>query len=298
MKKAIVFGANGYLGRHIAYYLTQQKINFIPTDLAEQSIDNYLNYTSIDITKPEEMHQINYEVDCVFMFAGLTGSTNTPEMEKKYTKVNEQGLMNVLNCCKGIKNLRLIFPSTRLVYQGIKNTPLKENSAKETKTIYAKNKLACEKILADYQLQYHINYTIFRIGVPYGNLINEEYSYGTIGFFINQAKKNNNITLYGDGSLKRTFTHVSDICEVIIKSVGIEKTINNIYNIGSNDDLSLFEVASLIASKYNASVELIDWTKEALAVESGDTIFDDEKIQAAFNYPYQYSLKEWVEKTL
>ncbi|OFY96905.1 MAG: hypothetical protein A3K10_14165 [Bacteroidetes bacterium RIFCSPLOWO2_12_FULL_31_6] len=298
MKKAIVFGVNGYLGRHIAYFLSKYKIVFIPTDLAEKSIDNYSNYISIDITNPDELLQLNYHVDGIFMFAGLTGSTNTPEMEKKYTKVNEQGLVNVLNCCKGIKNLRLIFPSTRLVYHGIKNTPLKENSEKETKTIYAKNKLACEKILADYQLQHHLNYTIYRICVPYGNLINEEYSYGTIGFFINQAKNKNKITLYCDGSLKRTFTHVSDICEVIIKSAETEKTLNNTYNIGSYDVLSLLEVANLIAPKYGVGVEFIDWTKEALSVESGDTIFDDEKLQTTFNYQYQHSLKEWVKKML
>ena len=48
---------------------------------------------------------------------------------------------------------------------------------------------------------FHSHFTIFRICVPYGNLIDELYSYGTIGFFINRAMKGQNITIYGDGSL-------------------------------------------------------------------------------------------------
>jgi len=200
-----------------------------------------------------------------------------------------------LECCKGIEGLRIIYPSTRLVYKGIKNTPLKEGFEKESKTIYAKNKINCERILNDYQLQHKIDYTIFRICVPYGNLLGENYSYGTIGFFINKAIKGENITIYGDGSLKRTFTHVSDISEAIIKGIEHEQTKNKIYNIGSNDSLSLLEVANLVAKKYKVGVVFVDWPEEALKIESGDTIFNDEKLQKDINYKYKYSIKDWIE---
>jgi UDP-glucose 4-epimerase len=291
MKKAIVFGANGYLGRHIAYYLKKNKIDLIPTDIAKTSIDNHSNYKSIDITNKSELFQINYNVDFIFMFAGLTGTSNTLEMIEKYTKVNEEGLINVLDCCKDKENLRLIFPSTRLVYKGIQGIPLKEISDKEHKTIYAKNKLACEDILK----KSNVDYTVFRICVPYGNMIDEEYSYGTLGFFINKAKKGENITIYGDGSLKRTFTHVSDISKIIIDSIDLESTKNEIFNIGSNDSLSLLEVAKLVALKYGVSVDYIQWPKEALKIESGDTIFNDEKLQNILNHQYQHSIEDWIK---
>jgi UDP-glucose 4-epimerase len=291
MKKAIVFGANGYLGRHIAYFLNENKIDFIPTDLADKSIDNYPNYKSIDVTNKEDLLQINYDVDYVFLFAGLTGTSNTPEMIEKYTKVNEEGLINVLNCCKGKENLRIIFPSTRLVYKGVEGTPLKETSEKEHKTIYAKNKLACEDILE----KNNVDYTIFRICVPYGNMIDEEYSYGTLGFFINKAKKDENITIYGDGSLRRTFTHITDICKIILNSLDLTVTKNEIFNIGSNDSLSLLKVAQLVALKYGVSVDHVEWPEEALKIESGDTIFNDKKLQDILDYQYQHSIKEWIK---
>jgi len=292
MQKAIVFGANGYLGRHIAYFLKQQKIEFIPTGSSEKSVDGYPNYKQIDVSNIAELQQLDFNVDFVFAFAGLTGTGSSPEIIERFIKVNELGLANVVACCESAKVGRLIFPSTRLVYRGVENTPLKEDSEKEAKTIYAQNKIACEKLLA----QSNVSYTIFRICVPYGNLIDSNYSYGTIGFFIGKASKGENITIYGDGSLKRTFSHVSDIVQVIFDSLSLFETVGQIYNIGSNDDLSLLEVAQVVAKKYGASVEFVDWPEAALEIESGDTIFDGSKLQQVTSYQYQHRLTDWLEK--
>ncbi|PCI97360.1 MAG: UDP-glucose 4-epimerase [Flavobacteriales bacterium] len=290
MKKAIVFGANGYLGRHIAYFLKQHNIEFVPTAKSETSIDNYSNYQQIDITNKAELQQLDFNVDYVFAFAGLTGTGNSPEDIEKFTKVNEQGLTNIIECCERINDLRIVFPSTRLVYKGIENIPLIEDSEKESKTIYAKNKIACEKLLT----QSIVDYTIFRICVPYGNLIDETYSYGTIGFFINRAVKGENITIYGDGNLKRTFTHVRDISESIIKTLELDSAKNKVYNIGSNDNLSLLDVATLVAKKYNVEVEFIEWPEAALKIESGDTIFDGSKLKETINYNSNVLLEDWI----
>ena len=290
MKKAILFGANGYLGRHIAYFLTKHEIEFIPTGSASKSIDNYSNYQQIDITNKSELVQLDFNVDYVFAFAGLTGTGNSEEEIKQFTKVNELGLANIIDFCRE-KVGRIIFPSTRLVYKGIENMPLQEDAEKEAKTIYAKNKLLCERILEESG----VDFTVFRICVPYGNLIDKVYSYGTIGFFIGKASKGENITIYGDGSLKRTFTHVRDIAESIIKSLVFEDSINETYNIGSNDNLSLLEVASLVANKYGVKVEFVDWPDAALKIESGDTIFNADKLNNTISYNHKESLENWVK---
>lgn len=289
-KRAILFGANGYLGRHIAHFLKQKNIEFIPTGRAPKSIDNYLGYQQIDITNKEELNQLNFNVDYVFAFAGLTGTGSSKEEIAKFSEVNEQGLSNLIECCQNIDGVRIIFPSSRLVYKGVENISLTEESEKESKTIYAKNKLVCEQMLSEST----IDYTIFRICVPYGNLLDQVYSYGTIGFFINRAIKGESITIYGDGSLKRTFTHVRDIAESILRTLELDASKKEIYNIGSNDNLSLLDVATLVAKKYNVNVEFVGWPEAALKIESGDTIFDGSKLNQTINYRSKESLKEWV----
>jgi len=296
MKKVIVFGSNGYLGRHIIYFLKRDNIEFLPIDCAETSIDQHLNYKQIDIVNSNEIDVLDFKVDYIFVFAGLTGTNIGFEDYERFVAVNEIGLLNILNHHKNSNSVaRIVFPSTRLVYKGLKNQPLKESAEKEAKTIYAQNKLACEQYLNMYQNYYGIEYTIFRICVPYGNLIDNNYSYGTLGFFLNKVKNNENIPLYGNGDQKRTFTHVGDIAKIIIQSINSESTKNKVYNIGSNDNHSLLEVANMIASKNSIEVTLVEWPDEALKVESGDTIFDDVNLKQDVSFEYHFSLKEWLE---
>ena len=134
-----------------------------------------------------------------------------------------------------------------MVYKGY-DKPLKEEGEKESKTIYAANKIACEGYLQAYHDSFDIPYTVFRICIPYGNLLSTDYSFGTVGFFIKQAKAGNDITLYGGGNIKRTFTHMEDLCFQIVEGAMKNESDGQIYNVGG-ETLSLKQAAETIASQ-------------------------------------------------
>jgi nucleoside-diphosphate-sugar epimerase len=79
-------------------------------------------------------------------------------------------------------------------------------------------------------------------------------------------------------------------------AVSKPETNHGIYNIGSNDNLSLIEAARMVADKYDVSVESVEWPKQAEKIESGDTIFDDSRLLESTNYEYQYSLYDWISE--
>lgn len=294
--KSIVFGANGYIGRHLVHYLNQQSEVIISSDIASQSVDGLANYHSIDITNLEQINTLDFNVDYIFCFGGLTGTHVGFDKFRTFIEVNEIGLLNILTHHKNTQSkAKIIFPSTRLVYNGQQNVFLKEDDPKAALTIYAQNKLSCEEYLKQYAINFNIDYTIFRICVPYGNIFGENFSYGTVGFFYNKAKQQQNISLFGKGELKRTFTHVEDVCTIIIETIKLPGSTNTIFNIGSNDNLSLLDVANLFANKFNVQVEFEKWPDDALKVESGDTIFDDTRIKSLVNYNYKNSIKNWIE---
>lgn len=168
-----------------------------------------------------------------------------------------------------------MFPSTRLIYKGV-DKPLKEEDEKETKTLYAINKLACESILYAYNKSFDIPYTIFRICIPYGNMLSTDYSFGTIGFFIKQAKAGKDITLYGGGDTKRTFTHMEDLCYQIVQGSMNKDSNGEIYNIGGQT-LSLREAAEFVAKKFKTNVVAVEWPEKDFRIESNHTYFDDTK---------------------
>ena len=294
MKKCIVFGACGYLGMHLVHFLNLEGIEVDAYDMVIKNTGSGVDCKPIDICSTKELKLVDWNVDVVYHFAGLTGTHAGFKMYDDYIRINEIGLINVLTAISNSgQKPRFVLPSTRLVYKG-SDIPLKEDAPKEAKTVYAANKIVGELLLNTFQNAFGIDYTVFRICVPYGNTLSGEYSYGTMGFFINQAKNNNVIRLYGDGSLRRTFTHVEDLCQQVITISQLEQSCNNIYNT-SGEDYSLFEVASLVANKYGATVEFIPWPENDLKIESGSTVFDSKKLEEIRRNSTKFILDNWID---
>jgi len=282
--RCAIIGGKGYIGKHLAFYLQRRGIDPQVYDMLDC---DEINIKKIDISSPESVEKIDLNVDYIFMFAGLTGTYNGFDKYQKYNSINEIGLLNLLDAIRKSKyRPRIVFPSTRLVYKGL-DKPLKETDEKECKTIYAVNKMACEGLLHAYNASFDIPYTIFRICIPYGNLLSTDYSFGTVGFFITQAKEGNDITLYGGGTIKRTFTHMEDICYQIVEGAFNPNSNGEIYNVGG-ETLSLREAAEIVARKFGTNVVDIPWPEKDLRIESDHTYFDDLKIQELLNLrPYR-----------
>ncbi|MCF7559599.1 NAD(P)-dependent oxidoreductase [Sabulilitoribacter multivorans] len=294
MKKVIFFGSEGYIGSHLVNQLLSKNFQVFAYDINEEPITSkVINYQKIDITDLSQLEKIDFNVDYVYYFAGVTGTNVSINNYNKFIDVNEKGLLNILILIKNKKVLpKIIFPSTRLVYKGVKDIPLTEDARQEFKTIYALNKFHNETVLKMFKTYYNIPYTVFRICVPYGNMLNNNYSYGTIGFFLNKAKNNEAITLYADGELKRTFTYVGDICNQILEISTLKISNGEVYNIGG-ETYSLKEVATMVANKFKVNVKYIDWPELALQQESGDTIFNSQKIEKICGNKY-FSLASWI----
>lgn len=284
MNRCAIIGSKGYIGNHLKFLLEQKgiipKCYDVYTDITD------FNYKSIDLTDKKTLYSIDLDVDYIFLISGLTGTAIGFDEFEKFLYVNEFGILNILDLIsKSPYRPKVIFPSTRLVYKGV-DAPISEDDCKETKTIYAVNKLACEGYLKAYSNYFDIPFTVFRICVPYGNVLGKDYSFGTVGFFINQALNGNNITLFGDGTIKRTFTHISDVCSQMILASFNRCSTNEIYNIGG-ETYTLNQAANIIAKKCGVRTEYIPWPLKDLRIESGHTYFNDTKIQKLIG-PYKY----------
>ena len=279
--KCAVIGSQGYIGKHLVRYLKNNGCEVHSYDILDCCEKGY---KKIDMTDKDSVATIDLSVDYVFMFVGLTGTYVGFDNYEKYIYINELSLLNLLNVIRRSEyRPKVVFPSTRLVYKGT-NKPLKEDDVKESKTIYAANKLACEGYLQAYHDSFNIPYTIFRICLPYGNLLSDDYSYGTVGFFIKQAKAGNDISLYGGGTIKRTFTHMQDLCLQVVEGAIHPDSNGEIYNVGG-ETLSLYDAATSIAKKYGVTVKAVPWPDRDLRIESDHTFFDDTKIQALLHLP-------------
>ena len=296
MKKVAVFGANGYIARNLVYILNRDYSEYEITlyGIEDKSVDGHESYIQVNMTNKSEISKISLDCDIIFMFVGKTGSANGFEQYDAFIDINEKSLLNLLNeYIRQKSTARIVFPSTRLVYKG-KRGPQKEDAEKEFKTVYAINKYACEQYLKQFNNVYGIQYSIFRICIPYGTLIKDASSYGTAEFMLSKAMKGENITLYGDGSVRRTLTYMEDLCRILIEGAISEKTANDVFNIGG-EDYSLKEMAQLIAKKYGVGLDFIPWPDVAEKIESGDTVFDSEKLDQIIGKHISHKFIDWLK---
>jgi UDP-glucose 4-epimerase len=292
---AAVIGANGYLGRHLVHTLGAAGHHVVPYGRQPLSVDGFEHYRQLDVTERDSFDVLDVEVDAIFMFAGLSGTAVGFDRYEEFVATNEVGLLNLLDRMrKRGSPARLVFPSTRLVYRGVSGMPLAEDAAKEAKTVYAVTKIACEYHLRAFHNRFGIPYTIVRICVPYGSHWPESQSYGTLGFMLGRAARGEPVVLFGDGSQRRTFSHVDDLCRQLIPAAAMAATRNDVFNVGG-EDLSLLEVGAAIARKFGVDVRCQPWAEHDLAIESGDTIFDSTRLDSVTGYRRVHAFAGWLE---
>lgn len=286
--KCLVFGAGGYLGRHLVAALRAAGHAVVAAPSRADTPES-----RVDICDARTLTRLDWAVDVVFVFAGVTGTTASFKNHVSYVTCNEVGLLNVLESIRlSSYRPRVVFPSSRLVYKG-SQSPLHETAELEAKTVYAANKIACEFHLRAFSKAFDIPHTIFRVCVPYGNSQDATYSFGTIGNFIRQALETRRISLYGDGSLRRTFTHVDDLCSLVARASSSANFENGTFNIPGND-LSLLEAAELIGARLGAAIEFTPWPSFDLRIETGSTVFDGTSTQSRLPLMAVRNMAQWA----
>lgn len=297
MFKIVILGANSYIARNLIFYLKHDysEIKMQLYDIEEKQRDGFGDYFCLNVLNLDSLSKIDFDCDVIFVFVGKTGSAAGFDDYMSFLNINEVALLNILSEYRKQKsNAKIIFPSTRLVYKGRKGL-LKEDDEKEFKTIYAINKFACEQYLEQYNRVFGVKYCIFRICVPYGTLVPNASSYGTAEFMISKAIKGENIQLYGDGSVRRSFIYIGDLCEALARGAFCMSCVNDVYNIGG-EDRSLTEIAALVSKKYSVEVEYVEWPEKAYLIESGDTVFDDRKLQSLCPISYSVKFEKWCNE--
>ena len=298
-KKILITGSNGYLGSHLAHQLLEGGYDVLLTDRGSKSILDKGNYIQEDLAHPKKLSSLLQGVDLIFFFTGRTGpaneSFNNPE---EFIVGNEITLTNLLKEVRLLSNKpRIIFPSTRLLYKGSGNTSINEEMELEAKTVYAVNKIACENYLDLYHRCFGVNYTIFRISLPYGSFLTQDkISHGVMSFLINRAKEGKDLKIYGSGTQKGTLIHIKDLINILIKGALDDRTANNTYNVGGKNDLMMKDVIYAITKKYGVNAHEVEWPEVSLFAEHGDLIFDSSKLSSIIDYECEYDFFEWLKK--
>ncbi|MDE7313187.1 MAG: NAD(P)-dependent oxidoreductase [Eubacterium sp.] len=296
--KITVLGANSYIARNLIFLLYKKisegkDLQLYLYDLQGVQADGRKEYEQVDILDATAVKKVHFDVDIIYMFIGKTGTVDGFWNYQTFIEINEVALLHVLaEYVRRKSNAKIMYPSTRLVYNGSDNK-IYEDGKKQFLTVYAMNKYACEQYLEMYSRMFGVKYCILRICVPYGTMVPGAYSYGTAEFMLKKAENGEDITIYGEGAARRSIIHIEDLCETLVRSAFSSACFNDAYNVGG-EDYSLLEMAKQVAGKYSVGVVHVQWPDEALKIETGSTVFASDKLDEVIQYESRHTFREWI----
>jgi UDP-glucose 4-epimerase len=298
-EKVLVTGGAGFIGSHVTDELIKMGFEVVVLDdLSGGFVDNVnpkASFVQGSITDHKlidslfEQHKFKY----VFHLAAYAAEGLSHFIKRFNYTNNLIGSINLINASVNYNVECFVFTSSIAVY-GTNQLPMTEDLTPKPEDPYGIAKLAVEQDLRVSHEMFGLNYIIFRPHNVYGERQNIGDRYrNVIGIFMNQIMQGKPMTIFGDGTQTRAFTHVADVAPVIGRSVLVKQAYNEIFNIGADTPYTVNELAREVANAMGVEPQIV-YLPERKEVKHAYCSHD--KVAKVFGYRATISLKEGLAR--
>ncbi len=258
----LITGAAGFLGSHLVdAYLKQGFLvigvdNFFrgkPENLPSEN-ENFifvkLDLTSDDSVKVLSEYLRDYGVDLVIHYAAINGTKYFYDIPYKVLDDNVRMTQNVLRATEFAGCVRkVVYASSSEVYGEPSIIPTPEThpivlEVEQKRDSYAASKAIGEFYVKLFSESHGIDYLILRIFNTYGPRMDTSEYGQVIPEFIRKLFFDDVFTIIGPGTQTRSFCYVEDHVRLVMKL--IEKCRNDVFNIGSDEEVTIIELAKIM----------------------------------------------------
>lgn len=317
--RVLITGGAGFIGSHLAEaYLADGHEVYVIDDLSTGSlgnIDHLLNdplfkntlfFKEDTILNHDLMLELVGTCDYVFHLAAAVGVRYILEHPLESIKTNIQGTEKVLELCAKFKK-RVLIASTSEVYGKHLHAPLVETDnivygpSSKFRWSYAASKLMDEFTALAYHRTCGLEVVIARLFNTVGP--RQTGAYGmVIPRFVEQAIKNQPLTVYGDGSQTRTFTYVLDVVCALKNLMECNRAIGDVFNIGGIEEMAIFDLAQRIIelAGSRSPIEKVPY-EEAFEKDFEDMqrrVPSIDKIKSVIDYCPKYDLETMLKEVI
>lgn len=242
--RVVVTGAAGFLGRHIARRFRDEGWEVTGFDVASFEEDG-IRSTQGDLTDANSVEQAIEKHDVVAHVGAIGDVYLAGDQPSLAAEVNVLGTANVAEVAVR-HGTRVVYASTWEVYGHPRYQPLDEEHPTMPDHPYSITKLAGESLLLSAADLRSLSAVALRLGTSYGSGLRPN---SVFRIFIDRARKGEPITIQGDGSQGRQFTHASDVAEAFLKAAQSE--ISGVaLNIVAPDTVSVRELAERVVERF------------------------------------------------
>ncbi len=303
MKKIIITGGLGYIGTELSKLYSgfswKYEVIVIDNRFISERVNELkrrkIKFIQADILNIKEIRPLLSDADTVHHLAGITdvayvkkdSDKQKDELTKKIALVGTQNVLNSMN-----SNAKIIFPSTHVVFEGLKKPKQNLNEKEKTNTFlaYSSSKVQNENQI----IRSGKKHIIFRLGSVYG-FSTDTMRIGIMpNLFSKIASQNGTIKLYGGGVQLKSLVPLIDVARCFKFAEENEKLKNGIYNL-SKENVTVKKVAD-ICKKINPKVRIVK-TKDEVP-NKGYTLSNKKLLKTGFKFVHdlENNLREMIDK--
>lgn len=263
MKNILVTGGAGFIGSHLCDKLLEQGNHVICLDNfftgSRKNVTHLFGNPEFELIRHDIVEPIILEVDQIYNLACPASPIHYQYNAIKTIKTNVLGVTNMLDLADETK-ARILQASTSEVYGDPIVHPQKETYWGNVNPIgirscYDEGKRVAETLMMDYHRQHNVDIRIIRIFNTYGPRMAQNDG-RVVSNFIIQALKNEDITIYGDGSQTRSFCYVDDLVRGMIALMNTEGFMGPV-NVGNDGEYTILDLAKMIIELTNSNSQII-----------------------------------------
>jgi UDP-glucuronate 4-epimerase len=309
MGHILVTGCAGFIGSHVVEKLIAEGYSVVGIDnfdpfydrkIKEKNIAGFLKNSNFhfiegDICEADTFKKIAQTIDSVIHLAAKVSVRPSMLNPEAYIRNNILGTNMVLNWMKESSIKKMVFASSSSIYGNCETVPFKE-SAKVDKPIstYAATKKSCELLNYTYSHLYDMSILNLRFFTVYGPRQRPDLA---IRKFVELIKKEETITLFGDGETGRDYTYIDDIVDGIYKAfqyIQRKEKVFDIINIGNSFPITLNKLVDTLYILLKKEQKIT-----YLPMQEGDvdlTYADIKKAKKLLKYQPKTTLLQGLEK--
>jgi UDP-glucuronate decarboxylase len=264
MKRILITGGAGFIGSHLSELLLNQGNDIICLDNfftgSKQNIVHLMDNKFFELIRHDVIDPFKAEVDEIYNLACPASPVHYQINPIKTVKTSVMGAINMLGLAKRLK-VKILQASTSEVYGDPQIHPQSEDYSGNVSCIgpracYDEGKRIAETLFTSYHNQNGVKIKIIRIFNTYGPRMNPNDG-RVVSNFIVQALKNNDITVYGDGSQTRSFQYIDDLLSAMTKMMATDDNLTGPINIGNPEEFTIRELAEKIIDLTGSKSKII-----------------------------------------
>lgn len=268
--RILITGGAGFIGSHLSdAYIKRGDEVYVIDDLSTGTIDNIqhlkghprFHYTIDSVHNQPVTAELIDRCDVVFHLAAAVGVKLIVESPVRTIETNVHGTEVVLSVANK-KKKKVLIASTSEVYGLSTDVPFREDgnlvmgATTKGRWSYACSKAIDEFLALAYWREKKLPTIVVRLFNTVGPRQTGQYGM-VIPTFVKQALAGRPITVYGDGKQSRCFGYVGDVVGALVKLMDHPDAVGQVFNIGSNTEISILELANRIKQITRSDSEIV-----------------------------------------